>query len=69
MEFGWKLHTLNLLLYMIFLLALNIYAFEIPSYKETQENSGKNYTMPELSVCERVTMVTKIRCCDVTTAA
>lgn len=41
MDFGWKVHVLSLFLYLIFLIALNIYAFQIPAYQYTQNNPGK----------------------------
>ena len=60
MEFGWKLHILSLLLYVIFLVALNIYAFGIPSYKEARGNRSENCIVPRLNLNETVTTGEKL---------
>ena len=39
MEFGWKVYSATLLIYVVFLISLNVYAFGIPSYKESLENT------------------------------
>ncbi|XP_028413558.1 transient receptor potential cation channel subfamily A member 1-like [Dendronephthya gigantea] len=37
MQFGWKIYSASLLIYIVFLISLNVYAFGIPTYKESLE--------------------------------
>ncbi|CAB4008909.1 transient receptor potential cation channel subfamily A member 1-like, partial [Paramuricea clavata] len=42
MDFGWKVYSASLLIYLVFLVSLNVYAFGIPSYQESRENKGED---------------------------
>ncbi len=37
-EFGWKVYSASLLVYVVFLISLSVYAFGIPSYQKSLEN-------------------------------
>jgi hypothetical protein len=45
MEFGWKIYSASLLVYLVFLISLNVYAFGIPSYQESTEKKGIMYIL------------------------
>ena len=41
MEFGWKIYSASLLIYIVFLVSLNVYAFSIPTYQESLGKKGR----------------------------
>ena len=42
MDFGWKVYSVNLLIYLVYLISLNVYAFNIPTYEYSKKNEGRN---------------------------
>ena len=43
MDFGWKIYSVSLIIYLVYLISLNVYAFNIPTYEVSEKNKGKMF--------------------------